>query len=75
MNERIKMNKIIAFLAAFAIIFVVIIIDSLFIKWFWNAVMPDIFGLQQVTWEQAFFLSGLSSMLFKSKNIKQNNED
>lgn len=69
------MNKIIAFLAAFAIIFVVIIIDSLFIKWFWNAVMPDIFGLQQVTWEQAFFLSGLSSMLFKSKNIKQNNED
>lgn len=75
MNERIKMNKIIAFLAAFAIIFVVIIIDSLFIKWFWNAVMPDIFGLQQVTWEQAFFLSGLSSMLFKSKNIKLNNED
>lgn len=69
------MNKVIAFLAAFAIIFVVIIIDSLFIKWFWNAVMPDIFGLQQVTWQQAFFLSGLSSMLFKPKNIKQNNED
>ena len=75
MNERIKMNKIIAFISAFAVIFVVIVIDSLFIKWFWNAVMPDIFWLQQITWQQAFFLSGLSSMFFKSKNIKQGQEN
>ena len=36
------------------------------IMWCWNYVMPDLFGLEQITWKKALALSMLSSMLFKS---------
>lgn len=33
----------------------------------WNAVIPDIFGLKEIRWAQAFFLLVLSNLLLKSK--------
>lgn len=34
--------------------------------WLWNALMPDIFGLKEITWMQAAGLSLLCGFLFKS---------
>jgi len=39
---------------------------SLPVMWLWDAIMPDIFGLNTITWPQAWGLSLLCGMLFKS---------
>jgi hypothetical protein len=39
---------------------------SLPVMWLWDAIMPDIFGLNTITWLQAWGLSLLCGMLFKS---------
>ena len=39
------------------------------IMWCWNYVIPDLFGLENITWKQALALSMLSSMLFKSTSL------
>lgn len=39
---------------------------SLPVMWLWDAIMPDIFGLNTITWLQAWCLSLLCGMLFKS---------
>lgn len=39
---------------------------SLPVMWLWDAIMPDIFGLKTITWLQAWGLSLLCGMLFKS---------
>lgn len=36
------------------------------IKWTWNATMPDIFGLIQITWGQAWCLSYLTGQFIQS---------
>ena len=41
---------------------------SLPVMWLWDAIMPDIFGLNTITWLQAWGLSLLCGMLFKSHN-------
>ena len=37
---------------------------GLFIKWLWNALMPDIFGLTELTYWQAVGLTILARILF-----------
>ena len=39
---------------------------SLPVMWIWDSFMPDIFGLNTITWLQAWGLSLLCGMLFKS---------
>ena len=34
--------------------------------WLWNYLMPDLFGLQDITIWQAFAMNMLSSLLFKA---------
>lgn len=34
--------------------------------WLWNYLMPDLFGLQEITIWQAFAMNILSSLLFKA---------
>lgn len=38
--------------------------------WVWNAVMPDLFGLQPITWFQAAGLSLLCTLLLTSPASK-----
>tara|TARA_B110000091_G_C13706932_1_gene428792 strand:+ start:142 stop:348 length:207 start_codon:yes stop_codon:yes gene_type:complete len=38
------------------------------VMWCWNYLMPDLFGLTEITWQQAFVMSILSSLLFKPSN-------
>ena len=41
----------------------------------WNAVVPDIFHLQQIGFFQAFLLSLLCSFLFKSSQASSKKDD
>ena len=40
------------------------------VMWCWNYLMPDLFGLSEIRWQQAFVMSILSSLLFKSSAVK-----
>jgi hypothetical protein len=42
------------------------LIVSLPVMWLWDWLMPEIFGLKEITWLQALGLTFLCSMLFKS---------
>jgi hypothetical protein len=46
--------------------FVLALVASLPVMWLWDWLMPEIFGLQEITWLQALGLSLLCSLLFKS---------
>ena len=43
------------------------------IMWLWNALMPDIFGLPELTYLQSWGLYILSGLLIKSSNVNTNN--
>lgn len=49
--------------AVAAVMSVVIAIPEM---WLWNNVVPELFGLKEVTWGQMVCLSLLCGMLFKS---------
>jgi hypothetical protein len=55
---------LLAFVFMLAIRFSVAFASSFFVKWLWNAVVPDVFGLKSVTWLQALLLTLLLGMLF-----------
>ncbi len=55
--------------AALAIIF------GLVIQWLWNTLMPDIFGLPEVSYWQAVGLVVLSHILFGGHNHNHNSSD
>ena len=55
--------------SAFGILFTLFLgalIFGLVVKFLWNSVMPDIFGVKEITFYQAWCLSFLCSILFKS---------
>ena len=66
------MNVLIDFLGSlFFVILVVAGVALLFAlptMWLWNALMPDIFGLTQITFWQALGLNLLSGFLIKSSS-------
>jgi hypothetical protein len=39
------------------------------ITWLWNNLIPDIFGLKQITWLQAWGLNILADLLVKSGSV------
>jgi hypothetical protein len=43
------------------------------IMWIWNWVMPDVFGLKQITWLQALELSALARLIWGTGNPNSNN--
>ena len=52
---------------AFAIAFVLfILLGGLVVQWLWNWLLPDIFGLRQITFWQALGLLALCRILFGS---------
>jgi len=59
------LGKVIGF---FIVIGVIALLIGFPLMWLWNYVMPDIFGLTEITFWQAVAISLLSGSLFKSHN-------
>jgi len=60
------MNVLSGIVAVLALGFVLALIASLPVMWLWDWLMPEIFGLKEITWLQALGISVLCSLLFKS---------
>jgi hypothetical protein len=62
------MKKIIEYLVVFVsavlIVTVIGLLISLPIMWLWNAVVPGIFHLREITWVEAWLLNTLTHILF-----------
>jgi hypothetical protein len=61
---------IIPLVAAISAILLISFISSLPVMLLWDWLMPEIFGLKEITWLQAWGLSVLCGFLFKA-NITQ----
>ena len=67
------MKVIEAILLGIALFLLAAIIMGFPTMWLWNYVMPDVFGLTQITLYQAIALNFLSSILFKANvSVKKN---
>jgi xanthine/uracil permease len=62
-------------LAAILIAGVVSIIMAFPVKWLWNWLCPEVFGLPVISVLQAWGLSLLSSLLLKPYSAKQDKKD
>lgn len=60
------MQIIVLFFTALALVVFVSFLLSLPVMLLWDAVIPAIFGLPEITWLQAWGLSLLCGLLFKS---------
>lgn len=58
------------FAVALIIVFVSLII-ALLIKWIWNGIMPDIFGLPEITFWNAYGLCLLLHLLLRGVTINE----
>ena len=57
----------------FAVLFALVF--GFIVKWLWNALMPDLFGLTQITYWQAFGIVVLAKLLFGSFGSKMHGHD
>ena len=65
------MNKIISIALGFVLgVFLISLVMALPVMWLWDWLMPQIFGLKEITWLQAWGLSLLCGLLFKSHSSK-----
>lgn len=53
------------------LIIVVAAVMSLPVMLLWDWLMPEIFGLKEITWLQAWGLMFLSGLLFRSTSLKE----
>lgn len=60
------MNALVTIIVGLALIVLLSFILSLPVMLLWDAVIPAIFGLPEITWLQAWGLSLLCGLLFKS---------
>jgi len=60
------MNTLATIIGGLALIVLLSFLLSLPVMLLWDAVVPDIFGLHTITWFQAWGLSLLCGLLFKS---------
>lgn len=51
-----------------------ILVISVFVLLLWNAVIPDIFNLNTITYKQALFLTLLIKLLIQDTSLKINKE-
>lgn len=69
-----KLDKILMILGGVVMTFGgIVLLAILFafpVMWSWNYVMPYLFSLKIITWQQAWCLTFLSGMFFKSTNNK-----
>lgn len=55
--------------AAFGIMIVIALVSAIPVWIIWNMVMPDVFGLPEISLAQSLGLCLLSSILIKSTNV------
>jgi cadmium resistance protein CadD (predicted permease) len=60
------MEKLIVILGAMALIVLAALLFAFPVKWLWNWLMPDLFGLVKITVWQALGLNLLSGFLLKT---------
>ena len=69
------MEDIVAVLAGLAIALVIFFVLILIFKWLWNITMPEVFGIKEVTFWQAFRILILASILFGGHRTIQQGAD
>jgi len=69
------MENIISILAGLAIALVIFFALILLFKWLWNITMPEVFGIKEVTFWQAFRILILASILFGGHRTIQQGAD
>lgn len=69
------MENIVAVLAGLAIALVIFFVLILLFKWLWNITMPEVFGIKEVTFWQAFRILILASILFGGHRTIQQGAD
>ena len=69
------MDNIVAVLAGLAIALVIFFVLILLFKWLWNITMPEVFGIKEVTFWQAFRILILASILFGGHRTIQQGAD
>lgn len=69
------MEDIVAVLAGLAIALVILFVLILVFKWLWNITMPEVFGIREVTFWQAFRILILASILFGGHRTIQQGAD
>jgi len=66
--------KILAGVGVFILMFLILAaLFSLPVMLLWDWLMPSIFGLREISWVEAWGLSFLSALLFKSHTTIQSN--
>jgi len=73
--ENLKKRLNTAVLLLFIAIIFAIFVNPIIILLCWNYIMPYLFGLPEVTFWQAFVMSVLSTVLFKTANLQQNKSE
>lgn len=58
------MEGIIKFLGYLTLVLIICALFAFPIMWLWNALMPDIFGIKEISWLQAWGLQLLCTMFF-----------
>ena len=69
------MENIISILAGLAIALVIFFVLIFIFKWLWNITMPEVFGIREVTFWQAFRILILASILFGGHRTIQQGAD
>ena len=69
------MENIVAVLAGLAIALVIFFVLIFIFKWLWNITMPEVFGIREVTFWQAFRILILASILFGGHRTIQQGAD
>lgn len=54
--------------AVLAVMLIYAVIVGVIVMWLWNAVVPEIFGLAKIGWQNAFLLTLLCQFLFKGSS-------
>lgn len=57
------------FITGLCILFLLSLLLALPLLWLWNATMPELFGMKEITWWMAWKIMMLSAVIFKSFSI------
>lgn len=68
------MDTIVKILMVIILVVFVGLILALPVMYLWNAVIPDVFHLERITFSQALYLNLLCSALFSSGNLKSDKD-
>ena len=69
------MENIVGVLVTIAFVLVIFFILIAIFKWLWNITMPDVFGIKEITFWQAFRILILASILFGGHQVVQEGAD